>query len=189
MPNNDPRHIWQNQPKETSPMTLESIRQKSQELHAKTRRALLSGLASPLGVLALSGLALKWFDSPLHRALCLSAVIWSLAGQYFYHRGMWSAIQPADSGLASYRREVARRRTLSGRFLLWHLGPVLLALATFTAPLVNVGLRQGMLQKMIPFLTLLFGWIVAVIVMRLRDQRELQREIAILDDLERADRP
>ena len=47
-PENDPKTIWQNQPTEPSAMTLDKIRQKVRELHAKTRRQLLGNLAVPL---------------------------------------------------------------------------------------------------------------------------------------------
>ena len=99
---------------------------------------------------------------------------------------MWSATLPEDRalsiGLESYRLEVERRCSLSSRFLLWTFGPVVLALATFVVPL----LYQGMLSNMIPFLSLLFIWVVSVFVIRMRDQRELQREIGELNDIERA---
>ena len=99
---------------------------------------------------------------------------------------MWSATLPEDralsTGLESYRLEIERRRSLSSRFLLWTFGPVVLALATFVVPL----LYQGMLSNMIPFLSLLFIWVVSVFVIRMRDQRELQREIGELNDIERA---
>lgn len=53
--------------------------------------------------------------------------------------------------------------------------------ATFIVPLLS----GGYLRKMIPFLTLVIGWIVSVFAIRMRDQRELQREIDELDHLER----
>ena len=108
---------------------------------------------------------------------------------------MWSATRPEDAGLStgleSYRREVERRRCLSGRFLLWSLGPVLLAIATLIALIVSLGIGnrgmalKGTLLKMTPFLTLLVIWLVGVFVIRMRDQRELQREIDQLNDIER----
>jgi len=57
-----------------------------------------------------------------------------------------------------------------------------------TVPALSLGMRRGMLLNMIPFLSLLFIWLVSVFVMRLRDRRELQREIDELDKIERAAR-
>ena len=200
MPNdssrNDPRTIWQNQPTEPSIMTLEKIRQKTQELHAKTRRALLGGITVSLLVVGISGYGIAWADGPGVRAVFAFAIAWSLAGQYFVNRGIWAATLPGDAalstGLESYRREVERRRYLSGRFLLWSFGPVVLAIATLIVLILSFGIRnRGMLLKgtllnMIPFLALVVIWIVSVFVIRMRDQRELQREIDDLNDIERA---
>lgn len=188
-PGNDPRIIWQNQPTERSIMTLEEIREKTRQLHAKTRRELLRGMAAPLVVIGVAGLGIAWFDGLAVRAAFGFAIAWSVAGQYFVNRGMWSAAQPGDAvlstGLESYRREVERRRSLSGHFLLWSLGPVVLALTAFIMPLLSLGIRRGMLLNMIPFLSLMVIWVVSTFVIRMRDQRELQREIDELNDIER----
>jgi hypothetical protein len=189
---NDPRIIWQNQPTEPSIMTLEKIRQKTQELHAKTRKELLRRISVSLGLVVLSGYGIAWFDGLALRAALACAIAWSLAGQYFFNRGMWSATLPGNApfstGIESYRREVERRRYLSRRFLLWSLGPVLLALATSIVPLLSLGIRKGMLLNMIPFLALVVIWAVSVLVLRMRDQRALRREMNELDDIERANR-
>jgi hypothetical protein len=184
---NDPKAIWQDQPTEPSAMTLEKIRQKTQQLHAKTRRALLRGITVPLVIVFLSGYAITWVDGPVVRAVFAFAISWSLAGQYFLNRGMWSpAAEPVSgTGLESYRREVERRRTLSRRFLGWFLAPVILALAAFTAPLLNLAIRKGMLRNTMPFLVLLVIWIVSVFARRILDQRELRREIDELNATER----
>jgi hypothetical protein len=195
---NDPRTIWQNQPTEPSIMTLEKIRQKTQELHAKTRRALLGRIAVSLLVVGISGYGIAWVDSAVVRAVFAFAIAWSLAGQYFVNRGMWSVALPGDAalstGLKSYRQEVERRRYLSDRLLWWSFGPVVLAIATLILSIVKMGIRnRGMLLKgallnMIPFLALVVIWIVSVFVIRMRDQRELHREIDELNDIERANR-
>ena len=173
-------------------MTLEKIRLKTQELRAKTRRGLLGGMILPLAVAAIAGWGVKWFDSPMLRLVFAAAIAWSVAGQYFANRGMWPEPAPDDpavgTGIESYRRELERRRYLSARFLLWYFGPMVLAIAALTVPALSLGMRRGMLLNMIPFLSLLFIWLVSVFVMRLRDRRELQREIDELDKIERAAR-
>src|ERR1700680_485846 len=116
MQNDSPGHdlltIWQNQPTEPSAMTLEKIRQKTQELHAKTRRDLIKNIAGPLMVVAICGFGIRLPD-PVWRAILAFAIAWSLIGQYFLNRGMWSPMLPGDAalntGLESYRREVERR--------------------------------------------------------------------------------
>ena len=186
---NDPRTIWQNQPTEPSAMTLDKTRQKVRELHAKTRRQLLGNLALPLIVVAFYG-GIRQF--PVLRPLYVFAIAWSLAGLYFTNRRMWSAAMPEDAalstGLEFYRREVDRRRYLSRRFLLWSFGPFVLAIAAVIVPLISLGVRNGMLLNMIPLLALLVIWIVSVVVIRMRQQRELQREIDELNDIERTNK-
>lgn len=192
---NDPRTIWQNQRTEPSTMTLEKIRQKTKELHAKTRQKLLGGMAVTLVVVGISGYGIASADVAVVRAVFAFAIAWSLAGQYFFNRGLWSAALPEDAalraGIESYRREVERRRQHFGRVLLWSFAPVVLAIATLIVLIASFGMRnRGMafertLLNMIPFLTLVVAWIVGVFVIRMRERRELQREIDELNDIER----
>ncbi len=178
-------------------MTLEKIRQKTQELHAKTRRELIKSIAGPLLVVGICGFAIR-FPDPVLRALLAFAIAWSLTGQYFLNRGMWSALLPGDaafsSGLESYRREVERRRFLFSRSMLWHFGPVVFAIAIFIVVIATLGTeRRGMLLKeallnMIPFLSLIVIWLAAIFVIRMRHRRELQREIDELNEMEKANK-
>jgi hypothetical protein len=202
MPNdslgNDPRIIWQNQPTEPSIMTLEKIRQKTQELHAKTRRQMIGNLIVPLAVFAFYGYGIAKFSSPVLRTVFACAIAWSLAGQYFLNRGMWSATLPVDAALStsleSYRREVERQRSLFGRFMLWQFGPLMFAIATLILLILTLGIgNRGLplnetLLKMSPFLTLTAIWILSFFVVRMRAQRQLQREIDELNQIERANR-
>ena len=145
-PEDDPRTIWQNQPTEPSVMTLEKIRQKARELHAKTRRQLLGTLTGPLVVAFFYAFGIKQFPSlqQVLQPLFAFALVWSLAGLYFLNRGMWSAAMPGDAGFSTglefCRREIERRRDFFRRVLLWSLGPVLLAIGTFILALAMVGL-------------------------------------------------
>jgi hypothetical protein len=196
MPNessgNDPRIIWQNQPTEPTTTTVEKLRLKVPELHAKTRRQMLGNLGVPLVVVVFCAIGMKQFPHPGLRSLFAFAIIWSLAGLYFQNRGMWSAMLPGGAGLStgleSYRREVERRRSLSGRFMLWGFGPMVLAIAALIVLLLALGTGMGLterLLKMTPFLSLLAAWFVSFFFIRMRQLRELQREIDELKDIER----
>jgi hypothetical protein len=178
-------------------MTLEKMRQKTQELHAKTRWDLIKSISGPLIVIVICGFGIRFLD-PMLRALLAFAIAWSLTGQYILHRGMWPAPLPGDAalstGLESYRREVERRRFLFGRFMLWQFGPMVFAIAILVTLITSLGIRnrglllKGALLNMSPFLTLLVIWIAAVFVIRMRQQRELQREIDELNEIERVNR-
>jgi hypothetical protein len=152
---------------------------------------LIGTLAGPLAAGIFYGYSMKEFAG-LRQALQLPfafAFVWSLAGLYFLNRGMWSAVMPGDAGLSTglefCRGEIGRQRDLVRRVLVWSFGPVMMAIGTFIVALAIVSTRErGIFPNGLPFLTLLVVWIVSWFVIRLRDQRELQRELDELNDIE-----
>ncbi len=192
VPGDNPKNIWQHQPIEASTMTLEKVRNKARELHSRTRRKLLGTIVGPLAAAFCYVFGIKEFP-PLQLALQLLfgfALAWSLAGLYFLNRGMWSEAIPGDAGLSAglefCRREIERRRDYLRRVLLWSFGPVLLAIATIILALTMIGGRlRGIFPNGLPFLALVGLWVIAWFVIRLREQRELQREIDELNDIGR----
>ena len=195
LPGDDPKTVWRNQPTEISTMTLILIRSKARELQSKTRRKLIGLVVGPLAVAFLYVFAIREFSSlgqVLH-PLFASALVWSLAGLYFLNRGMRSAGFPVDAGLSTglefCREEIDRRRNLLRRVLLWSLGPILLALATFILGLAAIGTgNRGLFPNGLPFLALVVVWILSYFVIREREFRELKHEIDELNDLERDNR-
>jgi len=197
MPNdssaNDLKTIWQNQPTEPSKMTLVMIRHKTQQLQAGTRRALLKEIAASVFLISFYGVGIWWVHGIVLRAAFALAIAWTLAGQYFVERGRLSESLQLDvslnTSLQSYRREVERRRYLSGRFLLWSFGPAVLAIGALSTYLLTLIWNHGTwsheyLMSTMPFFTLLGLWFVGVFVLRMRHQRELQREINQLNEVE-----
>jgi hypothetical protein len=137
-------------------------------------------------------MGLKQFTAlqQLLQPLFAFALAWSLAGLYFLTRGMWSAMTPGDVGLSTglqfCRREIERQRGLARRLLLWSFGPILLTIGTFILALAMVGTRdRGIFPNGLPFLAIVAIWIVSYFIIRLRELRDLQREIDELDDLEK----
>jgi hypothetical protein len=184
--------VWKNQSTGRSAMPLNLIRSKARELRAKTRKQLLGTVAGPLVAAFLYGFGMKEFPAMQQavRVLFLFALGWSVVGLYFLNRGMWSAVMPGDAGLSTglefCRGEIERRRDLLRRVLLWSLAPMLLAIATFIAALAMVGTKgKSLLPNALPFMALVVIWISAYFMRRLREQRELNREIDELDDLGR----
>ena len=192
-PENNPKNIWLNQPAEPSVMTVEKIRNKARELHAKTRRQLLGYVTAPLAVVFLCGFSVIQFPllQRVLQPLFALALVWSLAGLYFLNRGMWLPALPGDAGFSTglefCRREIEARRLLLRRVLLWSFGPVLLAIAAFILALAMVATKErGIFPNALPFLTLVVVWVVGYLfVVRVREQRELRRQIDELDSIER----
>jgi len=187
---NDPKTVWQSQPRGISTVTLEKmIRRRAQELHTRTGRELLGSIVSPATVIGISGYCIAQGDNPIQRAVFAVATAWSIAGAYVLNRGMWSSASAEDSasatGLAFYRREIERRRYLFRRVMQWSFAPVVLALGALIAWLRE----RGPVAKMVPFLTLVVLWIVAVAVMRKTRREDLQRDIDELNDIEKENRP
>lgn len=186
------RNIWLNQPTGTRTMTMQLIRQKSRDLRARTRRKLAGSIVGPLAAGLFYAYSMKEF-APLRQmvqAMFAVALVWSVAGLYFLNRGMWSAAMPADMGISTglefCRREIKRHRDLVSRILLWSFGPMLLAVGTFILALAMVGTpARGIFPNGLPFLLCIVAWVVGYFMVRLREQRELQREIDELNDIER----
>jgi Flp pilus assembly protein TadB len=80
---------------------------------------------------------------------------------------------------------VTRRRNLLGRFLQWNLGPVILCVGTLILLLTGMARSVGKPGAALPFTTLAVIWLVAVFVIRSRNQRELKQELDQLNQIER----
>ena len=148
-------------------------------------------MAAPLlGVAVMTALGVIQGDDGVQRTAFLLALVWAVAGQYFLHRGMWPGKPPDDApcntGLAFYRQEVRRRRNLFRRVLPWSFGPIALATVAFIFPsLRSAPVFKGPLPATAPFAIVLFGWIAAFFLVRLRAGRELQCDVDELDEIER----
>jgi len=191
---NDPRMVWQSQPREISTMTLEKmIRRRAQELHAKTVRERLGSVAGPVSVIAFSALGIAVGYNPVQRAVFAIAIGWSLAGAYVLNRGMWQGRLAEDAALATglefCRREIERGIYIQRRFLLWVFAPIVLAIGALVVPQVGSGFGSGgTIAKMSPFLTLFALWMIGVFVIRRMRSKQLQREIEELNDIESENR-
>jgi len=199
MPNDSPengiRKIWLNQPTEAPKMISKLIEKRSRELRARTRRKLIGTVAGPLAAgffYAFSMIEFPALRQMLQPPFAL-ALAWGLAGLYFLNRGMWSAVVPGDvglnTGLEVCRLEIERQRDLVRGLLAWSFGPVMLAVATFVLGLAMISTKErSIFPNGLPFLILVVVWIVAWFVIRLREQRGLQREIDELKDIEMGNR-
>jgi hypothetical protein len=193
LPADDPKTLWQNQPTEPLTMTLEQIRQKARELHAKTRRELFANTMAALIAVAFSVYGILHASDLLLLVFAL-AIAWAVAGQYFIHRGMWSAMPPGNAalctGLQFYRGEIERRRYLFRRVLQWSFGPMVLSIFAWIVMIIGFAKNLGQsAAAVIPFTTAFAVWIVGFFVQRSRGQRALQGEMDRIKDIDREPRP
>jgi Flp pilus assembly protein TadB len=191
--NDDPQRVWQTQPTETATMNATLIKQRMQQLHAKTRRQRLRTLAGPLATAFFYVFCIKQFP-PLRQMLhpvFAFALAWSIAGLYFLNQGKQSGVTPEDmgfsTGLEFCRREMERQRDYVRGGLLWSFGPIFLAIVTFLLALAAIAGR-AIFSNGMPLITLVVVWIAAYFWMRVRQQREIQREIDELNDIARENR-
>jgi hypothetical protein len=154
---------------------------------------LLGTASGPLASAFFYVFAIKEFPSLAHilHPLYIAALVWSVAGLYFLGRGMWSRPMPGDAGLTTglefCREEIDCRRRLLRRLLVWSLGPILLVIATFIVALALIATKdRGIFPNGLPFLAVVAAWIFYYFVLRVREQRELERELEELNRTESA---
>ena len=194
-PEIDARTIWMNQPTESPKVISKLIEQRSRELRARTRRKLVGTVVGPLAAGFYFAYCMMEFPALRHvlQPSFALATAWSLVGVYFLNRGMWSSGLAADiginTGLEACRLEIERQRDLVRRFLAWSFGPVMLAVGTFVSALAMVSTRErGIFPNGLPFLILMAVWILLWFMIRLQEQRTLQREIDELKNIESENR-
>jgi len=125
---------------------------------------------------------------PMLEPLFALAFAWSVAGIYFLSRGKWSDAMPENAGLSTglefCRGELERQRDVVRRALVWTFGPLILALGAFILALgIVISRDPRLMPNGIPFLLLLVVWIFGYFSIRLREQRQLEREMDELNDL------
>ena len=179
----DPGAVWRDQPAEKLAVNLERfVNRRTQELYSSTRSEVMVCIGAALLFVAV----LAWrFASAQDRFLQLgyfAAVAWILISVYWFRRRIWREAAPdgdarAATGLEYYRNELERRRNHLRNEWLWH-GPLVLACMALIGVLMGkafVGMER--LRNTTPLAVLLAAWTVVGIRNRLRQARELQREI------------
>lgn len=187
---NDPKTIWQNQSTEASNVNLILIRQKARELHARARRRLLTTLTVPLVIAFFYVFSISQLPQlrELMHSLFAFAIAWSLAGAYFLSRGKRPGAVPEDAGFSTgvefCQQELQRQRDYLRRVLLWSFGPVVFAIGTLVLAFAMITGTQ-FFAKAMPVTILASAWIIAYLLTRLRQQRNVQREINELSNVEK----
>jgi hypothetical protein len=187
----DPKKIWQEQHTEAIEMSLEEIRRKAHQFHAKGKWKAVIGIV--IGI-ALCGVFAGAFAKAQYLVLRIGWALlslWCLFSAYQAYKWIWPSSLAADAtvgtSLEFYRRELERRRDyvqhIWRRSGLWwcFLGLALVILPAMMASLKN----PRLLLNAAPFFVLLSVWFVAFFSIRKRQRRGLQREIDELNALQR----
>jgi hypothetical protein len=188
-PPNDPKQIWQNQPTEAMQMSLEEIRRKAHQFHAKGRWKALTAI---VGGLVLCGVFAGTSAKAQYTVLRIGWAVlslWGLYGAYQAYKWIWPSNLAEDATVVTsldfYRRELERRRDYvlhiwrrSGLWLCF-VGLALVILPALIAALKT----PRLLLNAVPFFVLLTVWFVSFFSIRKRDRRNLQREIDELNAL------
>jgi polyferredoxin len=190
-PMNDPRNIWQNQPKEPFKMSVDEMRHRAQRFQMKARLTAAASIASALLVCAF----FAWNFARTHELVPrMGYGLISLCGifmAYSTYKWVWpsnlSADAPVSTSLKFYRSELERRRDY--RRHVWRrtgLTYLFLGLAMVVVPaLIAAFGAPRLFLNMIPFFLLLIIWFVLFFRGKKRSQHKLQQEIDELRAFER----
>lgn len=116
-----------------------------------------------------------------------AVIAWAVVSLYWFRRRIWrrNPARPdaiAATGLEYYRKELEQRRDHLRNAWLWH-GPLFLACMVLIVVLMGKAFPgSARLRSVLPLVVLLAVWTVFGLTRRLRQARELQREI---DEIER----
>jgi hypothetical protein len=183
----DPGAIWRDQPEEELTVNLEQIvNRRTEELSSSTRSEILMSIGAALlfvGVVA-------WRLAPAHgrlQEIGFAAVIaWAVISLYRFRRRIWRRNPARPDAIAAtcmeyYRKELEQRRDHLRNAWLWH-GPLFLACMILVVVLVGKAFPgPERLRDVLPLVVLLAVWTGFGLTRRLRQARELQREIDEID--------
>jgi hypothetical protein len=182
---NDPGAIWRDQPEERRTVDLEQIlKRRTEELYSSTRSEILMSIGAALLFVGVVAWRLGSAHDLLEQVGFAAILVWVVISLYWFrYRIRWRPSRPdatAAAGLEYYRGELERRRDHLKNEWLWH-GPLFLACVTLVAILTgHVFSGYQPLRNVLPLLALLVVWTGFGFWRRLRQAKELQREI---DDL------
>jgi len=190
---NDPRTIWQNQPKEPFRMSVDEMRLRAQRFQMKARFKVVYSITIGLSICVFFGWNCIRAQEVLSR---MGFGLLSVCGIYFGYQAykwIWPSDLPPDSPVSTsiefYRSELERRRDYSLHG--WRRSGLtfcFLGLAMALAPgLIDSLHNPRLLVNTVPFFALLTVWFVAFLYLKKRGQNKLQREIDELRTFERAE--
>ena len=190
-PMNDPRNIWQNQPKEPFKMSVDEMRLKAHRFQMKARLAVASAITTGLSVCVF----FAWSCIRAHEVLPRMGFgllsLWGIYVAYQAYKWIWPRSLPPDAAISTslefYRTELERRRDYSRH--VWRRSGLTfcflgLAMAVVPELIKSIG-NPRLLPNSVPFFGLLIIWFVLFFRGKKRSQHKLQQEIDELRMFER----
>src|ERR1700691_1405182 len=163
-PMNDPRTVWQNQPKEAFKMSADEMRLRARRFQMKARLLVVCSIAIGLSICV----SFAWNCIRAHEVLSRMGFgllsVWGIYAAYQAYKWIWPSSLPPDApvstSLAFYRGELERRRDY--RLHVWRRSGLtfcFVGLALALAPALIASLdNPGLLLKALPFFVLLVLW-------------------------------
>jgi hypothetical protein len=192
-PMNDPRNIWQNQPKEPFKMSVDEMRLRAQRFQTKARIQVVYSIMAGLSMCVF----FAWNSVRSHEVLSRVGFgvlsVWGIYAAYQAYKWIWPSNvrpdAPVRTSLEFYRSELERRRDY--RLHVWRrsgftfcfVGLGLALAPAFIAALDN----PRVLLNGLPFFVLLAIWFVAFFYGKKRGRNKLQQEIDELRGFEAGD--
>ena len=179
----DAASVWKGQPEETRPVNLEGlVDRRTREMHSATRAEILMSLGAALFFVAVMAWRFASDRGPVPQLGFTAVIVWVLISLYWFRDRIGRQEPPRNDALAvtsleHYRKELERRRDHLRNAWIWH-GPMLLACVILGAILIGEPYpAYRRLPSVIPLLAALALWTGFGLVRRLRQAREIQREI------------
>ena len=171
---------WQNQPVESSPMSVEQVRAKISAFQRRTRLGCFLELAATIVVLLGFGMVV-WAAPNLWVKLGSALIIVGGAFVFFQvHRRLKVGESPEDIGtqvLQFYKRELARRRDMLRSSWIWYISPLVPGMLIYW-----IGMAQAKPEN--PFnmigIVICFGTFFGVGLFNEWRARRVQRQIDAL---------
>jgi hypothetical protein len=192
-PMNDPRTVWQNQPKEPFKMSADELRLRARRFQMKARFLVVYSITAGLGICAFFAWNCIRADEVLSRMGFGLLSAWGIYAAYQACKWIWPSNLPPDTTVSTsldfYRSELERR--LDYRRHVWRRSGLtfcFLGLTLALAPALIASLHNpGLLLKALPFFVLLILWFAAFFIQKKFSQNRLQLEIDELRTFERRD--
>jgi len=190
-PMNDPRTVWQNQPKETFKMSADEMRFRARRFQMKARLKVVYFITIGISICVFFAWNCIKANEVLSRMGFGLLSVWGIYAGYQAYKWIWPSSLPPDAPVSTslefYRSELERRRDYERH--VWRRSGLtfcFLGLALALAPaLIASRHNPGLLVNALPFFVLLVLWFVIFFSQKKRSQHKLQQEIDELRTFER----